>query len=153
VGGWCGYVGSFLSAKWVLISPLLSRGDFKPPVKSWKLSAYSHKLPTFPSKVILKEALMSLATETDLITAVLARDWAAVGGWSLFIGLCLFIVIGAFREWWVPGARYRRLEVSAEKMQDANTDLTTQNGQLITANEITKHFFEETTPKRGERKT
>lgn len=91
-----------------------------------------------------------VADATDPVTAILTRDWAAVGGWSLFIGLGLFIVIGSIREWWVPGSRYRRLETSATKSADALTEAMKQNGQLITANEITKHFFEETAPKRGE---
>lgn len=86
----------------------------------------------------------------DPVTDFFQRDWAAVGGWSLFLGMCLLIVIGAFRETWVPGRRYRRLEISAEKLLDSNEALTTQNGQLIVANEITSHFFKETTPKRGE---
>lgn len=93
---------------------------------------------------------MFVEAAADPITALLTRDWAAAGGWSLFFSLCLLIVVGAFREWWVPGARHRRLEVAAEKASDAIDRLTTQNGQLITANEITKHFFEETVPKRGE---
>lgn len=86
----------------------------------------------------------------DPITAFITKDWAALGGWSLFFGLCLLIVVGAFREIWVPGARYRRLEAAAEKISEANDELRKQNGQLITANEITKHFFEETAPKRRE---
>src|SRR5690606_27038122 len=89
----------------------------------------------------------------DPITAFLTRDWAALGGWSLFVMLGLYIIIGSIREWWVPGARYKRLEEASIKMTDANTDLRQQNGQLITANEITRHFFEETVPKRGEPKT
>lgn len=88
--------------------------------------------------------------EVDPLTAVLTRDWAAVGGWSLFLGLCILIVLGAFREWWVPGSRYTRLESSASKLLESNNLLTTQNGQLIVANEITTHFFKETIPKRGE---
>jgi hypothetical protein len=88
--------------------------------------------------------------EPDLITSIMTKDWAALGGWSLFIMLCLFIVFGAFREWWVPGSRYTRLEVSASKLLESNGQLTTQNGQLIVANEITTHFFKETVPKRGE---
>lgn len=94
-----------------------------------------------------------IADGGDPITALLTRDWAALGGWSLFIGLCLFVVIGAFREWWVPGERYRRMEEAAKSVSSANDELMKQNGQLITANEITKHFFEETTPKRGRSKT
>ncbi|PPF18259.1 hypothetical protein C5B92_07015 [Rathayibacter sp. AY1A4] len=92
-----------------------------------------------------------LATEAaDPITALLTRDWAAFGGWSLFIGLGLYLIIGYTRESLVPGARYRRLEESALELRVANSELLKQNGQLLTANEITKHFFEETVPKRGE---
>lgn len=94
-----------------------------------------------------------VAEAGDPITAILTRDWAAVGGWSLLIGTWLFVVLGSIREMWVPGARYRRLEASAQKLAEANAELTKQNGQLITANEITKHFFEETAPKRGELST
>lgn len=90
------------------------------------------------------------AEASDPITALLTKDWAALGGWSLFFGLCMLIVIGSFRELWVPGARYRRLELAAAKISEANDELRKQNGQLITANEITKHFFEETAPKRRE---
>lgn len=89
----------------------------------------------------------------DPITALITRDYAAIGGWSLFIGLCLAIVVGSFREMWVPGARYRRLEAVNQVLSAANEMLTTQNGQLITTNEIVKHFFEETVPKRGAPKT
>lgn len=95
----------------------------------------------------------SLVRAEDPMTDLLQRDWAAVGGWSLFLSLCLLIVVGSFREWWVPGRRYRRLELSAEKTSDANDMLTKQNGQLIVANEITTHFFQETVPRRGEIKT
>lgn len=99
------------------------------------------------------ELLETAVTATsDPITSFLTRDWAGLGGWSLFIFLVMFIVIGAFREWWVPGPRYRRMELAAEQASKANDELTKQNGQLITANEITKHFFEETAPKRGEAK-
>lgn len=77
-----------------------------------------------------------------------STNWDRIGGWTLFIGLCLLIVVGAFREWWVPGARYRRLETSSQAQSET---LATTVGLLekqTTANEITKHFFEETTPKR-----
>lgn len=94
---------------------------------------------------------MFVAAEgSDPITAILTRDWAAFGGWSLFIGLGLFVVVGFFRETIVPGARARRTEAALEKSSDALSKALEQNGQLITANEITKHFFEETVPKRGE---
>lgn len=90
------------------------------------------------------------AEGSDPITALLTRDWAALGGWSLFIGLCMLIVVGSFREWWVPGASYRRTQEALAKASEAIGKLTDQNGQLITSNQITAHFFKETIPKRGE---
>ena len=98
----------------------------------------------------LVAAIASITSGGDPITAFLERDWAALGGWGLLILTWITILMGALREWWIPGARYRRLEESSIKMTDANTELRKQNGQLITGNEITKHFFEETVPKRGE---
>ena len=86
----------------------------------------------------------------DLFNAILARDWGAVGGWSLFIGLCLLIVMLVLNERLVPGKALTRLIEANQKLLEANEALTKQNGQLITANEITKHFFQETVPKRGE---
>ena len=91
--------------------------------------------------------------ETDPITALLTRDWAAVGGWSLFFGLGLCIIVGAFREWWVPGGRYRRLEDAATKQSDTLQTTAQALEKQVTANEIVKHFFEETTPKRREVET
>lgn len=91
-----------------------------------------------------------VANGADPISAFLTRDWAALGGWSLLIATWVAVLYGALTERWVPGARYRRLEESSIKMTDANTELRQQNGQLITSNEIVKHFFEETVPKRGE---
>ena len=86
----------------------------------------------------------------DLFNAILARDWGAVGGWSLFIGLGLLIVSLVLSEKLVTGKAYLRQVEANNKLLAANEALTTQNGQLITANEITKHFFQETVPKRGE---
>ena len=86
----------------------------------------------------------------DLFNAILARDWGDVGGWSLFIGLGLLIVSLVLSEKLVTGKAYLRQVEANNKLLAANEALTTQNGQLITANEITKHFFQETVPKRGE---
>ena len=86
----------------------------------------------------------------DLFNAILARDWGAAGGWSLFIGLGLLIVSLVLSEKLVTGKAYLRQVEANNKLLAANEALTTQNGQLITANEITKHFFQETAPKRGE---
>lgn len=87
----------------------------------------------------------------DPITALITRDYAAFGGWSLFIGLCLFVVIGSFREWWVPGARYRRLEDSAAKNSEALVNTSSALEKQVQANEITKYFFEQTIPNKGEK--
>lgn len=84
----------------------------------------------------------------DPIQAILAGNWGAVTGWSLWIGTVVVVVTGSFREWWVPGARARRTEQLLDRASETIAQLTEQNGQLITTNEITKHFFEETTPRR-----
>ena len=60
----------------------------------------------------------------DPITAFLTRDWAALGGWSLFVMLGLYMVIGLSREWFVPGARYRRLEEASIKLAEGYDVLT-----------------------------
>lgn len=79
----------------------------------------------------------------DPITAILTRDWAAVGGWSLFIGIVLLVVLGSFKGWWVPGWQYKdQTAILKEAME--------QNRTLLVAADITKHFFESTAPKRGE---
>lgn len=89
-----------------------------------------------------------LNTGGDPITALMTRDWAALGGWSLFLGLCLLIVVGSFKEWWVPGGRYRRLEVAATGQSATLATTVAALDKQVTANEIVKHFFEETTPRR-----
>lgn len=99
------------------------------------------------------EGVNSLAVAVDPFVALVTRNWAEVGGWSLFLGLVLLIVIGAFREWWVPGARHARTEAALEKALDVLKETADQNSKLVVANEITKHFFEETTPKRGATRT
>jgi hypothetical protein len=96
---------------------------------------------------------MYFAAESDPITALLTRDWAALGGWSLFIGLSVLVVVGAFREWWVPGGRYRRLEDAAKAQSETLATTANALDKQVTANEIVKHFFEETTPRRREVET
>lgn len=97
-----------------------------------------------------------LAAGGDPITALMTRDWAALGGWSLFLGFCVFAVWGAVREWWVPGARYRRSEQDRKAAQDAlkatQEALTTalaQNGELLKSAQLTEYFFREVLPKKG----
>lgn len=84
------------------------------------------------------------------IPGFFTTNFETTGGWSLFIGLCLFITVGNFLEWWVPGQRYRRLEASAAEQSKALNSAVELSKELATANEITKHFFEKTVPKRGE---
>lgn len=99
-------------------------------------------------------AIMFAATaDTIPLPSFFGMDWDRIGGWSLFIGLCLFIVIGAFREWWVPGGRFRRLEDAASAQSEILKTTVAALDKQVTANEITKHFFEETTPKRREQET
>ncbi len=92
----------------------------------------------------------AIVPAADPITDLLNRDYAALGGWSLFLMLAVLILVGSFKEWWVPGPRHRRTETLLQKSMDTVTTLTKQNEQLIAANEITKHFFEETTPRRSQ---
>ena len=93
---------------------------------------------------------LAISAESDPVTAFLERDWAALGGWSLFVMLCILIVTSFMRGWVVPGSMYRSLE-AASKLQ-AET-LATVSGTLdkqVQANEISSYFFKETAPKRGE---
>lgn len=90
------------------------------------------------------------ATETVPFIGWFTTNWDKVGGWSLFIGLCVFIVAGAVFEWWVPGRRYRRLEVSSDAQSKTLANTVELLKDQTQANEITKHFFEKTVPKRGE---
>ena len=84
------------------------------------------------------------------IPSFFTMNYEQIGGFSLFLALCLLIVVGAFREWWVPGGRYRRLEASAAKQSETLATTSDALREQIQANEITKHFFEKTVPKRGE---
>lgn len=94
-----------------------------------------------------------LAEGGDPITALLTRDWAALGGWSLFIGLGMFVLIGAYREGWVPGARYRREVAAREKAeaalalsQEALEEALSQNTKLLGSSEIVAYVLREILP-------
>lgn len=94
-----------------------------------------------------------LAETSDPITALLNRDWAALGGWSLFIMLALAIVLGSFRETWVPGARLRREEDRADKAeaalklsQEALGEALEQNTKLLGSAEISSYVLREILP-------
>lgn len=92
---------------------------------------------------------MTASETADPLLQVLFQNLMSFGDTSLFILLCLYIVLGSVREWWVPGRRYRRLEEASIEMTKANAVLREQNSDLIKSNQITQHFFQETTPKRG----
>lgn len=93
---------------------------------------------------LLSEAF---SAAVDPITAFLTRNWAEVGGWSLFIGLAMLIVVGSFKEWWVPGGRHKRLEVAMEKALDTTQLLVKQNEQLLQVNPLTKILLDERAPR------
>lgn len=78
--------------------------------------------------------------DVDPITDIFNHDWAAVGGWSLFIGLVLFNVIGIFRGWVVPGWMYRDQGKTLDQAM-------IQNRSLLAAADITAHFFKSQTEK------
>lgn len=86
----------------------------------------------------------------DPVTSFLNQDWASVTGWSMLFATWGYIVVGAVREWWVPGVRFRRTEAAAIKQSETLSSTVDLLKLSTTANEITKHFFEKTVPKRGE---
>lgn len=95
----------------------------------------------------MRKLTTDAAAAIDPITALLARDWASFGGWSLLIGfLVVWIGVGSFREWWVPGPRYRRQEDLLLKSTELNREQSAQIERLIQGNELTKHFFESVMP-------
>lgn len=100
--------------------------------------------------IYLVQTAAALATDGIPIPNFFGVKWDIIGGWSLFLGMCLLIVWGAFKEWWVPGARYRRLESSSNKQADTLAATADALREQTQANEITKHFFEKTVPMRGE---
>ena len=83
----------------------------------------------------------------DPITAFLTKDWASVGGWSLFIGLALLITTGAFREWWVPGPRAKRSEALIASQQALIRQQSDQISKLTEGNEFTKYVMEQVIPR------
>lgn len=97
--------------------------------------------------------VFAVAEGGDPITAILSRDWASVTGWGLFFMLATLITLGNFREWWVPGPRYRRLEDSATRQSETLATTVKTLEEQVKANEITKHFFEETAPRRRDADT
>lgn len=99
----------------------------------------------------LESVVYTLTTSAgDPFSAILARDWAAVGGWSLFVGLCMMIVVSFMRGWIVPGSMYRSLEAASKLQAETLATLSGTLDKQVQANEISSYFFKETAPKRGE---
>ena len=90
------------------------------------------------------------SAESDPITAFLNRDWAAFGGWSLFVTLCILIVTTFMRGWIVPGTMYRSLEAASKLQADTLSTVAGTLEKQVQANEISSYFFKETAPRRGE---
>lgn len=95
-------------------------------------------------------AVHMTATDSDPITAIFARDWAAVGGWSLFVMLCILIVTSFMRGWIVPGSMYRSLEAASKLQAETLSTVSITLDKQVQANEISSYFFKETAPRRGE---
>ena len=87
---------------------------------------------------------------SDPITAFLERDWAATGGWSLFVMLCILIITSFMRGWIVPGFMFRNLEAASKLQAETLSTLSGTLDKQVQANEISSYFFKETAPKRGE---
>lgn len=98
----------------------------------------------------IESAVYSIADVSDPISAILQRDWAAAGGWSLFVGLCMLIVVSFMRGWIVPGSMYRSLEAASKLQAETLATLSGTLDKQVQANEISSYFFKETAPKRGE---
>lgn len=97
--------------------------------------------------------ILAVAEGGDPVTAILSRDWASVTGWGLFFTLAMLVTVGNFREWWVPGPRHRRLEDAATRQSETLAVTVKTLEEQVKANEITKHFFEETAPRRRDADT
>lgn len=86
--------------------------------------------------------------DANTLSMLLESNWGNVSGWGLLLLTWAFVVIGSVRETWVPGARYRRLEDSSKRQSETLATTTDALRDQVRVNEITKHFFEETVPRR-----
>jgi hypothetical protein len=100
--------------------------------------------------VVILATVVTADTSVDPITAILSRDWAAVGGWSLFISLVITILTLVLTDRLVAGSRLRKAEGLAEKQAQTISDLTSALKEQTSANQIVQHFFQEVPQKRGE---
>lgn len=98
----------------------------------------------------IESAVYMTAAVSDPFSAILTRDWAAVGGWSLFVLLCMLIVTSFMRGWIVPGSMYRSLEAASKLQAETLSTVSSTLDKQVQANEISSYFFKETAPRRGE---
>jgi hypothetical protein len=81
---------------------------------------------------------------------VFLRDWGDISGWSLFIGLGLFLVIGFATDRIWSGRRGRRAEEAAERSAEVARVTLEQNTKLIESQGFAEYVFKELLPpKRG----
>lgn len=84
----------------------------------------------------------------DPLVAILGANWGNLTGWGVALTLATIIVVGALKETWVPGKRFRAIERLLGKSVALNKDLSDQNGKLLVSNQLTADFFRKTTPVR-----
>jgi hypothetical protein len=82
-----------------------------------------------------------------------------INGWAFGGGLALFIVVGAFREWWIPGPVHRRAVAAAKLTSDSLAKAVETIKKLVESQRIVDYFFENVlphnpmSPKKGTRDT
>ena len=97
--------------------------------------------------IAILAAARPLRGDVDPITAFFSHDWASVGGWSLLVGfLVLWVGVGSFREWWVPGPRARRADLLITQQQALIKQQADQISKLTEGNEFTKYIMEQVVP-------
>lgn len=98
--------------------------------------------------VVASIARVLIHDDVDPITAFFDHDWASVGGWGLLFGfLIVWVGIGSFKEWWVPGPRYRRDQILIAQQQALLLQQSAQITKLTDANELTKYVIEQVVPR------
>ncbi len=89
-------------------------------------------------------AQVAATPSIDPFTAIFNRNWADVGGWSLFIGLVILSVTSFMKGWIVPGWMYKEQGKTLDQAME-------QNRKLLVVSDIVAHFFKSTAPKGGDK--
>jgi hypothetical protein len=107
---------------------------------------FGMNIKVFERRIEVIETIFKLAmkTDSDPITDIFNHDWAAVGGWSLFLALVILVLIAFFSGRIVPGWMYREQGRTLDQAME-------QNRKLLATADITKHFFESTAKKPSQR--